>query len=42
MNHEALRFAFASGLRLTGHSHLLTTGPFGRMDCYLPSGAYLF
>lgn len=42
MNHDALRFALQSGLRLTGHSHLLMTHPFGRLERYLPSDAYLF
>ena len=42
MNHDALRFALGAGLRLTGYSHLLATGPFGRMETYVPSGAALF
>ncbi len=42
VNHDALRFAFASGLRLAGYSHLLTSAPFGRMEQYLSSGPSLF
>jgi GNAT superfamily N-acetyltransferase len=42
MNHDALRFAFEAGLRLTGHAHLLTTASFGHVERYLPSGAYFF
>jgi hypothetical protein len=42
MNHDALRFAFASGLRFTQHAHLLMNEKFGRLDRYIPSGAYLF
>jgi len=42
VNHEALRFAFDSGLRLTHHSHLLQTRRVARFERYIPSGAYLF
>ncbi len=42
VNHDALRFAFARGLRLAGYSHLLTSAPFGRMEQYLSSGPSLF
>jgi GNAT superfamily N-acetyltransferase len=42
MNHDALQFALASGLRLAGHSHLLTTSPFGHLERYIPSGPYFF
>jgi hypothetical protein len=42
VNHSALRFAFASGLRLTSFAHFLTTAPFGRMESYLPSGPSLY
>ncbi|MBZ0220493.1 MAG: GNAT family N-acetyltransferase [Candidatus Methylomirabilis sp.] len=42
INHAALRFAFDAGLRLTGFAHFLTTGAFGRMDQYLPSGPSLY
>jgi GNAT superfamily N-acetyltransferase len=42
INHLALRFAFESGLRLTGFSHFLTTAPFGRMERYIPSGPMLY
>jgi hypothetical protein len=41
-NHAALRFAFASGLRLIRESHLLWTVPIGRMESYVPSGPVLF
>ena len=42
MNHDALQFAFAAGLRLTGFAHLFTSSPFGHLDRYLPSGPALF
>ena len=42
MNHAALRFAFESGLRLQGSSHLLMSAAFGRLEQYLPSGPGLF
>jgi GNAT superfamily N-acetyltransferase len=42
MNHEALRFAFGSGLKLTGFSHLLTTAQFGKLEQYCPAGPMLF
>jgi GNAT superfamily N-acetyltransferase len=42
MNHDALQFALASGLRLAGYSHLLTTSPFGHLERYIPSGPYFF
>lgn len=42
MNHAALDFAFRSGLRLSGYSHLLTSAAFGRLDQYLPSGPAIF
>jgi len=41
-NHDAIRFALATGLRLVGYSHLLTTAPFGHLDRYAPSGPTLF
>jgi hypothetical protein len=41
-NHDTIRFALASGLRLAGYSHLLTTAPFGHLDRYAPSGPTLF
>ena len=42
-NHDAIRFAFAHGLKLSaGYAHLLTSAPFGRMEQYLPSGPSLF
>ncbi|WKZ32665.1 MAG: GNAT family N-acetyltransferase [Thermodesulfobacteriota bacterium] len=42
INHSALRFAFEAGLRLTGFAHFLTTGAFGQMEQYLPSGPSLY
>jgi len=42
VNHAAIRFALAAGLRFANHSHFLTTSPFGRMERYLPSGPSLF
>jgi hypothetical protein len=42
MNHAALRFAFESGLRLTGFSHLLMSAPFAHLEQYVPSGPALF
>lgn len=41
-NHDTIRFALASGLRLAGYSHLLTTASFGHLDRYAPSGPTLF
>jgi hypothetical protein len=42
MNHDGLRFAFASGLQLVSVAHLLVSAPFGHLDQYLPSGPALF
>ena len=42
MNHDAIRFGFAAGLRLARPSHLLMSGPFGHLERYIPSGPYLF
>ncbi|MFN2120454.1 MAG: GNAT family N-acetyltransferase [Anaerolineales bacterium] len=42
MNHEALRFAFTSGLRLTNVANLLMSAPFGHLEQYVPSGPALF
>jgi hypothetical protein len=42
MNHDAIGFAFETGLRLTKFEHLLMSAPFGRLEQYLPSGAPLF
>ena len=42
VNHDALRFSFDAGLRLTGHAHLLTTAEFGQLERYLPSGPQFF
>jgi GNAT superfamily N-acetyltransferase len=41
-NHDTIRFALSSGLRLAGYSHLLTTAEFGHLDRYAPSGPTLF
>jgi hypothetical protein len=41
-NHDTIRFALSSGLRLAGYSHLLTTASFGQLDRYAPSGPTLF
>jgi GNAT superfamily N-acetyltransferase len=41
-NHDTIRFALASGLRLAGYSHLLTTSAFGHLERYAPSGPTLF
>jgi hypothetical protein len=42
INHAALQFALASGLRLMGFAHFLTTSPFGHMEHYMPSGPALY
>jgi len=42
INHEAIRFALAHGLRLNGAAHLFTSAPIGRMEQYLASGPSLF
>jgi hypothetical protein len=43
INHDAIRFALARGLRFSGaHAYLLTTAPFGRLEQYLPSGPSLY
>jgi hypothetical protein len=42
VNHAAIRFALAAGLRLVNHSHFLTTAPFGRFERYVASGPSLF
>lgn len=42
INHDAIRFAFACGLRLSAMSHLFTSAPIGRMEQYLASGPSLF
>jgi GNAT superfamily N-acetyltransferase len=41
-NHDTIRLALSSGLRLAGYSHLLTTASFGHLDRYAPSGPTLF
>jgi GNAT superfamily N-acetyltransferase len=42
VNHDAVRFALSAGLRLTHHSHFLTTAPFGRLERYVTSGPLLY
>jgi GNAT superfamily N-acetyltransferase len=42
VNHDTIRFALNSGLRLAGYSHLLTTASFGHLERYAPSGPTLF
>jgi len=42
INHAAVRFAVASGLRLVIVNQFLTSAPFGDMGRYLPSGALLY
>jgi N-acetylglutamate synthase-like GNAT family acetyltransferase len=42
INHDAIRFAFKHGLRLSGTAHLFTSAPIGRMEQYLASGPSLF
>ncbi len=43
INHDAIRFAFAHGLKLAaGYSHLFMNAPFGKLDQYLPSGPSLY
>lgn len=42
INHVAVRFALASGLRLTNVNQFLTSAPFGDMRRYLPSGPLLY
>jgi GNAT superfamily N-acetyltransferase len=42
INHAALRFAFDTGLRLTSFAHFLSTGVFGLMEQYIPSGQSLY
>jgi len=42
MDHAALRFAFACGLRLIRTSHLLWSEPIGHLERYVPSGPLLF
>ncbi len=42
INHAALRFVFDAGLRLTSFAHFLSTGSFGRMEQYIPSGQSLY
>jgi GNAT superfamily N-acetyltransferase len=41
-HHAAIRLALSCGLRFGGAPHLLTTRPFGRPDCYVPSGPALY
>lgn len=42
VNQSAIRYATELGLRLVSASHFLTSTPFGKLDCYLPSGPILF
>ena len=42
INHDAVRWCLARGLRLFAHSTWLTTSAFGRLDRYVPSGPTLF
>jgi len=42
VNHAALAAALAAGLKLSGAAHFMTSGPFGRLEQYLPSGPGLF
>lgn len=42
INHSAVRFALASGLRLTNVNQFLTSASFGDMKRYLPSGPLLY
>lgn len=41
-NQAALTAALAAGLKLTGSAHFMTSGPFGQLAQYLPSGPGLF
>ena len=41
-NQTAIRHAIVAGLRLVSSSHFLSSAPFGKLDCYLPSGPALF
>ena len=41
-NHQAIQFALASGMRLDGFSHFLTSGAFGKLEQYVTSGPLLF
>lgn len=42
VNPLTIRFALDHGYRLQQFSHLLTTGPFGKLDQYVTSGPLLF
>jgi GNAT superfamily N-acetyltransferase len=42
INHAAVRFALASGLRLVNVNQFMTSAPFGDMRRYLPSGLLLY
>jgi len=42
VNHAALTLALAAGLKLSGAAHFMTSGSFGRLEQYLPSGPGLF
>lgn len=42
VNQAALAAALAAGLKLNGAAHFMTSGAFGRLEQYLPSGPGLF
>lgn len=42
VNQAALTAALAAGLKLNGAAHFMTSGAFGRLEQYLPSGPGLF
>jgi hypothetical protein len=42
INHSAIRFAMSHGFRLTSLAHFLTTGSFGQLEQYVPSGPLFF
>jgi hypothetical protein len=42
INHDAIHFALANGLRLSAMTQLFTSAPIGRMEQYLASGPSLF
>jgi len=42
VNQAALKAALAAGLKLSGSAHFMTSGSFGQLDQYLPSGPGLF
>ena len=42
VNYAAIRAALAVGLKVEGYGHLLTHGPLGSLERYVPSGPLLF